>query len=71
MVYAMPDTLKNQYLDTSQAAHYLGFSKSTLEWWRTLSPRRGPDFHKLGGRVRYRISELDAWVNDSRVEARG
>ena len=67
----MTTTLKDQFLDTSQAAHYLGFSKSTLEWWRTLSPRRGPLFHKPGGRVRYRKSDLDAWMESGLVETRG
>ena len=56
-------------LDTAQAAHYLGYSKSTLEWWRTDG--RGPRYYKAAGRVRYRKSHLDEWLAKGLVETRG
>jgi predicted DNA-binding transcriptional regulator AlpA len=67
---AMRDT-QNEYLDTAQAAHYLGYSKSNLELWRTMSPRRGPDYFKAAGRVKYKKSDLDAWMEAGRVKAGG
>lgn len=54
----------NTFLDTIEAAHYLGLMKSTLEAWRCRGD--GPQFVKLGRAVRYRQADLDAWV-DSRV----
>lgn len=60
---------KDQFLDTAQAAHYIGYSKSTLEWWRM--EKRGPRFYKMAGRVRYRQSDLDAFMENGLVETRG
>jgi predicted DNA-binding transcriptional regulator AlpA len=64
----MPNLEENQYLDTAQAAHYIGFSKSSLEAWRL--EKRGPTFLKPSGRVKYRKSDLDAFMDASRVETR-
>ncbi|MDE2184202.1 MAG: helix-turn-helix domain-containing protein [Alphaproteobacteria bacterium] len=47
------------YLNTPQAAYYLGFSQRTLERMRTLGI--GPAFRKHGHQVRYLIDELDRW----------
>lgn len=51
--------------DTKEACVYLGgerrpFSENTLRIWRVEG--RGPDFHRLGGRVRYRRSDLDKFI---------
>lgn len=55
------------FLTTAQAAHYLGLSKSTLEHWRTLG--RGPPWvcpsGLRGGAIRYRLSDLIAWLDKS------
>jgi predicted DNA-binding transcriptional regulator AlpA len=32
----------------------------TLRKWRSL--RRGPRFMKLGGAVRYRVSDVESWL---------
>lgn len=50
----------DQFLDTRQAAAYLHHSKSCLEWWRLEN--RGPRYFKFGGRIRYRVSDLDNWL---------
>jgi len=42
-----------------EAAAYLGISPDTLKKWTTQ--RRIP-FVKLGGAVRYRLSDLDAYI---------
>lgn len=47
------------YLNTSQAAHYLGLSPRTLEKMRGLN--YGPTFRKHGRYVRYHIEDLDSW----------
>lgn len=48
-------------LNTSQAAHYLGISPSTLEHWRMLG--KGPNVLAIGPRMkRYRKIDLDQWV---------
>lgn len=47
------------YLNTAQAAHYLGLSQRTLERMRTLGV--GPSYRKHGHHVRYLIDELDRW----------
>jgi excisionase family DNA binding protein len=50
----------------TQAANYLGLSKSTLEKMRIEG--RGPRYLKLGGRCFYRRSDLDAYLEAAVVE---
>lgn len=47
------------FLNTAQAAFYVGLSHRTLEKMRTAGV--GPRFRKHGRYVRYHINELDAW----------
>lgn len=47
-------------LTTPKAAEYLGLSRNTLNRWRWDG--RGPRYLKLGSAVRYRISDLDAFI---------
>jgi len=54
----MPNLLP---IDTAEAAKRLGLSKSTLNKARLTG--KGPPYLKLiGGRVRYRPADLDAWL---------
>mgnify|MGYP001203675018 CR=1 FL=1 len=48
------------FLTTSQAAEILGLSAKTLANWRVSG--KGPEFHRLGGAVRYHPNDLNAWV---------
>jgi predicted DNA-binding transcriptional regulator AlpA len=48
-------------LDTKEAADFLKLSPRTLENFRNLGD--GPPFRKLGRRVLYARSDLEAWVN--------
>lgn len=50
-----------RYLRTPEAARFLGLSGRTLEKHRTYGT--GPRYSKLGGRVVYRIDDLQAWVD--------
>jgi excisionase family DNA binding protein len=49
-------------LTADSAASYLGCSPATLEKWRVKGG--GPRFIKMGRLVRYRLHDLDMWVND-------
>jgi excisionase family DNA binding protein len=52
-------------LTTKQAANYLGVSMSVLGHWR--SDRRGPRYVQVGSSVRYRLADLDAWIQANTV----
>ena len=45
---------------TSEAAKYCRLGESTLERFRVAG--NGPAYLKLGGAVRYRRCDLDAWL---------
>ncbi len=47
------------FLNTAQAAFYVGLSQRTLEKMRLTG--NGPRFRKHGRYVRYHIDDLDAW----------
>lgn len=49
-------------LTIEQAAAYLAIPKATLYTWRTRRVGFGPRAVKLGGCLRYRRVDLDAWV---------
>jgi len=51
-------------LTIDQAAAYLAIPKATLYTWRTRRAGFGPRAIKFGGCLRYRRSDLDAWVAD-------
>ena len=48
-------------LNTAEAADHLGMSVSWLT--KTRMSGTGPVFHKIGGAVRYRPADLDAWLD--------
>ena len=48
------------------AAQYLGLSEQTLRKWATR--RTGPAYSKLGGAVRYSLSDLRAFLDANRVD---
>ena len=53
--------LPTRYLRTQEAARLLGLSERTLEKHRTYGT--GPRYSKIGGRVVYAVTDLQAWVN--------
>jgi predicted DNA-binding transcriptional regulator AlpA len=55
-----------EYLKDDQVAEEFQVSTATLANWRYLG--RGPRFVKLHGAVRYRRSDLEAWVSEKSVE---
>ena len=54
----------NKLMTIDEVAEYLQLPKSTIYQWRTR--RDGPPGYKLGRHVRYRRSEVDAWVEQQR-----
>jgi excisionase family DNA binding protein len=54
---------KESYLKPREAAEYLRSSTSTLAKARMY--KRGPDFVRIGRAIRYRQSDLDAWMSAS------
>jgi excisionase family DNA binding protein len=60
-------------LTIDEAAAYLAIPKSTLYTWRTRRAGFGPRAVKLGGCLRYRRVDLDAWIVDhlEDIEAEG
>ncbi|MCQ9156819.1 helix-turn-helix transcriptional regulator [Acidomonas methanolica] len=52
--------LPPRYLRTPEASRFVGLSIRTLEKHRIYGT--GPRYSKLGGRVVYRVDELQAWV---------
>lgn len=54
-------------LTTQEAASYICSSKSELDMARVtgnLSGRVPPKFFRIGRSVRYRIADLDAWLEE-------
>ena len=51
------------FLNTDQAAFYVGLSRRTLEKMRTAGG--GPHYRKHGRYVRYHIADLEAWSKNS------
>lgn len=54
-------------LNTHEAAEYVRLGKPTLERFRVSG--EGPTYCKLGGAVRYRKPDLDAWLESRRVRS--
>ena len=53
------------FLNTRRAAGYLDLSPRTLDGYRVSGA--GPAFHRFGNRVRYRMTDLDAWAVERRA----
>lgn len=53
----------HEFLDVDQAADYLKISASNLNKRRVAGT--GPKYCKLGRRVIYRRTDLDAWISDN------
>jgi len=49
-------------LNTREAADVLGVAPGTLEDWRARGTGQGPKWLKVGHAVRYRLQELEEWI---------
>jgi predicted site-specific integrase-resolvase len=62
----LSETLLNDPLSTeSDTAPKLGVEPATLRKWRTRG--RGPVYAKIGGKIRYKLSDVLAFIEASRV----
>lgn len=52
--------IPRRFLDPAESGEYLGLSVATLANWRSAGT--GPEYLKVGGRIRYRLADLDAFV---------
>ncbi len=55
------------FLNTDQAAFYIGLSRRTLEKMR--SQKVGPPFRRHGRYIRYHIDDLDRWSQTNTATA--
>ncbi|MHB8368812.1 MAG: helix-turn-helix domain-containing protein [Leptospirales bacterium] len=58
----------NKLLTNGEAAEYLGMSPDTLPRWRWAGI--GPAYLKVGRSIKYRRADLEAFLNESRVNPR-
>lgn len=63
-----PPSVASAVLSTVDAAAYLGISASALNADRRLRHLKVP-FYRIGKRVVYRTPDLDAWLEQRRVDA--
>lgn len=57
---------EDRWLTSNEAAAHLGYGEYTLRQSRRtgkLAGKETPKFTKTGTAVRYKMSDLDAWVN--------
>jgi hypothetical protein len=59
---------RSAFILPAQAAAYIGSNPAVLQNWR--SQRRGPRYHGKDEFVRYRISDLDAFMSTRAHEVR-
>jgi len=59
-------TIPSEYLNTTEAAEFLGVSIGTLEVWRSTK-RYAIPYLKCGRLVRYKRSDLVAWLESRTV----
>ncbi|MGH8596261.1 MAG: helix-turn-helix domain-containing protein [Gammaproteobacteria bacterium] len=55
-----------QLVDSQRAAEILGIKPQTLAVWRS-NHRYGIPFHKVGSKVRYKVADLQRWLDSRRV----
>jgi excisionase family DNA binding protein len=59
--FVMAET--DEFWSSDYVAALVGLTRNTLEKWRVRG--QGPPFVKLGGRVRYRRSDVLAWIEEN------
>nr|EDZ38383.1 MAG: Hypothetical protein CGL2_10305005 [Leptospirillum sp. Group II '5-way CG'] len=60
--------MDNKLLSNSEAAEFLGMSPDTLPRWRWAGI--GPVYLRVGRSIKYRRADLEAFLNESRVNPR-
>ena len=56
----------NDFLSVRQTADFLGLPETTIRWWiRKRQPGLKPI--RLGGKILFKRSELEQWVEESKT----
>lgn len=63
---AIQKIINHDRVTADDAAKFLGISKGTLAIWR-CSKRHSIPFYKIGKNVFYKISDLEAFVESTRI----
>jgi hypothetical protein len=58
--------MPSPWLTPDQAAQHVGRSRDALRMLRQRGG--GPAYSRVRGRVRYRVADLDSWLDSGRVE---
>ena len=66
----LEDKQQQRLLAENEAAKYLGINPGTLSVWRS-SGRYHIPYIKVGGRVRYRLSDLEEWLESRTTDKAG
>lgn len=61
---AAPSDSPDKMLSRRDAAAYLGITRWTL--WSWQKRHYGPPFYRIGGRLRYKVRDLDKWLEARR-----
>lgn len=59
--------MTERLLNTEEASQYLGVTRDTLAIWRTTRRYELP-YIKVGRLVKYRLTDLDEWLNNRTKE---
>lgn len=59
--------MTERLLNTEEASQYLGVTRDTLAVWRTTRRYELP-YIKVGRLVKYRLTDLDEWLNNRTKE---
>jgi len=65
--FGEPARMDELVLSSREAAAALHVSPSTLARWRHVE-KYGPRFIRMGGRIAYRPSAIEDWLNDCTVD---
>lgn len=60
----MDTTMNDKWIGIEQAAEYLGVNKDTIRNW--IKKGNGIPAHKIGKLWRFKVSELDSWIESGR-----
>ena len=61
--------MSQNLLSPNDAAKYLDLSIVTLAKWRCYQIPNTPPWIKMGRSVKYRVEDLDAWIEENRHES--